>query len=116
LHKRSSATAPGCGRNRGAVRDQLEQAAKKAHASAKVLDDGLSQAFEFAPGPVVMGLIGWPVDVPAGTAPLFLIVFAVFGVIGTFMSFYCRYQAKAARLDEGKPWTRRTRWRCHTVP
>jgi len=90
------------------VRDQLEQAAKKAHASAKVRDDGLSQAFEFAAGPVVMGLIGWLVDNAAGTAPLFLIVFAVFGVIGSFVSFYYRYQATTARLDEGKPWTRRT--------
>jgi F0F1-type ATP synthase assembly protein I len=90
------------------VRDQLEQAAKKAHASAKVRDDGLSQAFEFAAGPVVMGLIGWLVDLAAGTAPLFLIVFAVFGVIGSFVSFYSRYQAETARLDEGKPWTRRT--------
>ena len=91
------------------MRDQLEQAAKKVHASAKVRDDGLSQAFEFAAGPVVMGLIGWLVDLAAGTAPLFLIVFAVFGVIGSFVSFYYRYQAQTARLDEGKPWTRRTR-------
>jgi F0F1-type ATP synthase assembly protein I len=90
------------------VRDQLEQAAKKAHASAKIRDDGLSQAFEFAAGPVVMGLIGWLVDLVAGTGPLFLVAFAVFGVIGSFVSFYYRYQAQTARLDEGKPWTRRT--------
>ena len=85
------------------------QAAKKVHASAKVRDDGLSQAFEFAAGPVVMGAIGWLIDLAAGTGPLFLIVFAVFGVIGSFVSFYYRYQAQTARLDEGKPWTRRTR-------
>ena len=78
------------------------------HASAKVRDDGLSQAFEFAAGPVAMGAIGWLVDMAAGTGPLFLIVFAVFGVIGSFVSFYYRYQAQSARLDEGKPWTRRT--------
>ena len=91
------------------MRDQLEQAAKKVHTSAKVRDDGLSQAFEFAAGPVVMGAIGWLVDVAAGTGPLFLIVFAVLGVLGSFVSFYYRYQATTARLDEGKPWTRRTR-------
>jgi F0F1-type ATP synthase assembly protein I len=90
------------------VRNQLEQAARTVRTSAKVRDDGLSQAFEFAAGPVAMGAIGWLVDLAAGTAPLFLIVFAVFGVIGSFVSFYYRYQAQTARLDEGKPWTRRT--------
>jgi F0F1-type ATP synthase assembly protein I len=76
--------------------------------SAKVRDDALSQAFEFAAGPVVMGAIGWLIDLAAGTAPLFLIVLAVLGVLGSFVSFYYRYQAQTARLDEGKPWTRRT--------
>ena len=90
------------------VRDQLEKAAKSVRSSAKVRDDGLSQAFEFAAGPVVMGGIGWLVDLATGMGPLFLIVFAVFGVIGSFVSFYYRYQADTARLDEGKPWTRRT--------
>ena len=90
------------------VRHQLEKAANSVRSSAKVRDDGLSQAFEFAAGPVVMGLIGWLVDLALGTGPLFLIVFAVFGVIGSFVSFYYRYQAQTARLDEGKPWTRRT--------
>jgi F0F1-type ATP synthase assembly protein I len=91
------------------VRHQLEKAANSVRSSAKVRDDGLSQAFEFAAGPVVMGGIGWLIDLAAGTGPLFLIVFAVFGVIGSFVSFYYRYQAETARLDEGKPWTRRTR-------
>jgi F0F1-type ATP synthase assembly protein I len=77
--------------------------------SAKVRDDGLSQAFEFAAGPVVMGAIGWLVDLATGTAPLFLIVLAVLGIVGSFVSFYYRYQAATAKLDEGKPWTRRTR-------
>ena len=90
------------------VRHQLEKAANSVRSSAKVRDDGLSQAFEFAAGPVVMGGIGWLIDLAAGTCPLFLIVFAVFGVIGSFVSFYYRYQAQTARLDEGKPWTRRT--------
>jgi F0F1-type ATP synthase assembly protein I len=91
------------------VRHQLEKAANSVRSSAKVRDDGLSQAFEFAAGPVVMGGIGWLVDLATGTSPLFLVVFAVFGVIGSFVSFYYRYQAETARLDEGKPWTRRTR-------
>jgi F0F1-type ATP synthase assembly protein I len=90
------------------VRDQLDKAARSVRSSAKVRDDALSQAFEFAAGPVVMGLIGWLIDLAVGTAPWFLVIFAVFGVVGSFVAFYYRYQAQSARLDEGKPWTRRT--------
>jgi len=91
-----------------AVRHQLEKAAKSVRSGARVQDDALSRAFEFAAGPVVMGVIGWLIDLAAGTGPLFLVIFAVFGVVGSFVSFYYRYQAETARLDEGKPWTRRT--------
>lgn len=90
------------------VRDQLGKAAERVQTNLKVRDDALSQAFEFAAGPIVMGLIGWLVDLAAGTGPLFLVIFAVVGVLGSFVSFYYRYQAESARLDEGKPWTRRT--------
>ncbi len=74
----------------------------------RVRDDGLSKAFEFAAGPVVMGGIGWLVDQAVGTRFLFLVIFAVFGVIGTCVSFFYQYEEDTARLDEGKPWTRRT--------
>lgn len=74
----------------------------------RVRDDGLSQAFEFAAGPVALGGLGWLVDQAAGTEFLFLVIFAVFGVVATCVSFFYRYQAQTAREDEGKPWTRRT--------
>ncbi len=74
----------------------------------RVSDDGLSKAIEFAAGPVVLGIIGWLIDRSAGTEPLFLVVLALFGAIGSFVTFYYRYQAQTARQDEGKPWTRRT--------
>lgn len=70
-------------------------------------DDGLSRAFEFAAGPVVLGVIGWLIDRATGTAPLFLVIFAVFGLVATSLSFFYRYQAESARQDAGKPWTRR---------
>ncbi|MGZ4678400.1 MAG: AtpZ/AtpI family protein [Acidimicrobiia bacterium] len=76
--------------------------------AARVRDDGLSQAVEFAAGPVVMGAIGWLIDSAVGTAPVFLIAMACFGVVASFVAFFYRYQAQTARLDEGKPWTRRT--------
>jgi len=82
----------------------MNRAAKR----ARVSDDALSQAFEFAAGPVIFGLIGWLIDQKAGTGNLFLVIFAIFGLIGTFATFVYRYHAETARQDEGKPWTRRT--------
>lgn len=79
-----------------------------ARTTARVRDDGLSQAFEFAAGPVALGAIGSFIDQAAGTGFLFLVIFALFGVLGTCVSFFYRYQAQTAREDEGKPWTRRT--------
>lgn len=69
--------------------------------------DGFTQAVEFASGPVLLGLLGWFLDSRLGTAPLFLVGLACFGVVGAFVTFYFRYQAISAREDEGKPWTRR---------
>ena len=74
----------------------------------RVRDEGLSQAFEFAAGPVALGAIGWLIDRAFNTGFLFLVILACLGVVGTCVSFYYRYQAKTARFDEGKPWTRRT--------
>ena len=105
LHKRRNLSGTGaCGRTGVWVRDRVNEAAQ----SVRVGDDGLSQAIEFAAGPVVMGFIGWLIDRSAGTAPFFLVVLALFGVIASFVSFYYRYRAQTARQDEGKPWTRRT--------
>ena len=80
----------------------------RAAKGARVSDDALSQAFEFAAGPVVFGVLGWLIDGAAHTDHLFLVIFAVFGLLGTFATFVYRYQAETARQDEGKPWTRRT--------
>ena len=86
----------------------MRDRAKAAAQSVRVSDDGLSQAIEFAAGPVVMGFIGWLIDRSAGTAPVFLVALALFGVIASFVSFFYRYKEQTARQDEGKPWTRRT--------
>ncbi|MEP6624184.1 MAG: AtpZ/AtpI family protein [Acidimicrobiia bacterium] len=79
----------------------------RAAKGGRVSDDALSQAFEFAAGPVVFGLIGWLIDRTVDTGHLFLVIFAVFGLLGTCATFLYRYQAESARQDEGKPWTRR---------
>ncbi len=69
--------------------------------------DGFSQAAEFAAGPVVLGLIGWVLDSVFGFDAVFLVIFACFGLVGSFATFYFRYQQSMARENEGKPWMRR---------
>ena len=70
-------------------------------------NDGLTQALTFVAGPLVLGLIGYAVDLWAGTRPVLMLVFGSFGVVATFVTAYYEYQAKVTRENEGKPWTRR---------
>jgi F0F1-type ATP synthase assembly protein I len=69
--------------------------------------DGLAQAIDMIGPPVLLGVLGWFLDTRLGTAPAFLIGLVVLGVAGVFARTYYEFQARAARLDEGKPWTRR---------
>ena len=108
IHKRSSATARGCGRNRGAgatpAREGCEFGTFQRQGSGRRAEPGVRVRRR----PGGHGRLGWLIDLAAGTGPVFLIVFGVFGVVGSFVSFYYWYQAQTARLEEGKPWTRRT--------
>ena len=69
--------------------------------------DGLSQAIELVGPPVLLGLLGAFLYGRLGTGPWLLIGLAVFGVVGAFAKSYYEFAARAARHDEGKPWTRR---------
>jgi hypothetical protein len=71
--------------------------------------DALSHGMAMVAAPVTFGLIGAFVDSKAGTGPLLLILFALFGVAASFASAFYRYDSRIARHNEGKPWTRRTR-------
>jgi F0F1-type ATP synthase assembly protein I len=71
------------------------------------LGDGLAQAIEMIGPPVILGVLGWFLDSRLGTGPGLLIGLAVFGVVGVFARSYYEFQARSARHDEGKPWTRR---------
>lgn len=70
--------------------------------------DGLTQALTLVVGPVLFGLLGAFVDSKLGTAPLFLLVFGLFGVLAASLTAYYEYRDRIARHDEGKPWARRT--------
>jgi len=56
---------------------------------------------------VLFGLLGAWIDSRAGTAPVFLLVLGVLGVLGAFASAFYRYERRMADHDSGKPWMRR---------
>ncbi len=68
--------------------------------------EGLANGLELVVPTVVFTLLGLWVDSLLGTKPLFLVLFFVFGVVGTFASQYYRYRARSESLDAGKPWSR----------
>ena len=68
--------------------------------------DGLSQALSLVVGPVLFGLLGAFIDSKLGTAPLFLLVFGLFGVLAACVTVFYRVPGRMERHDEGKPWTR----------
>jgi F0F1-type ATP synthase assembly protein I len=69
--------------------------------------DAISHAMAMVAVPVVFGAVGWWIDSRIGTSPVLLLALAAFGIAGSFLSAFYRYEARIARLDEGKPWTRR---------
>lgn len=71
-------------------------------------DDALSRGVALVAAPVCFGLLGYWIDSMVGTGWVLAAVFATFGVLGSVTSLYCRYEARIARLDEGKPWMRRS--------
>ncbi len=82
--------------------DAADQSARE----KKGYGDGLTQALTLVVGPVLFGLFGAFVDSKLGTAPLFLLVFGLFGVIAACVTAYYEYRDRMARHDEGKPWAR----------
>lgn len=61
-------------------------------------------SFELALAPVIMALLGLWLDRTIDTTPLFTILFAVVGVLGSSIKLYYGYKSSMARLDESAPW------------
>ncbi len=83
--------------------DVADQSARE----KKGYGDGLTQALTLVVGPVLFGLLGAFLDSLLGTAPLFLLVFGLFGVLAACATAYYEYRGRMERHDEGKPWARR---------
>lgn len=69
--------------------------------------DGMSRAFELVVTPMVFGAIGLGVDQLAGTSPVFTVVSATFGVIGTFVRLWYGYDEEMRSHEASGRWARR---------
>ena len=65
-----------------------------------------SRAFELAVTPAIFGILGHLVDRAAGTSPVFLIVFALFCVIGMGVRMYYGYVESMKEHEVAAPWGR----------
>ena len=65
------------------------------------IDGGFEKSFELAAVPAVFCGLGWVVDRLAGTKPVFMIVFALLGVVGLFLRAWFRYRTQMV-VEEGK--------------
>lgn len=68
--------------------------------------DPMGQAFTFAIGPALFGVIGRFVDTALATSPLFVVIGIVLGCVGSGATLWYRYQARMATLEADKPWRR----------
>jgi F0F1-type ATP synthase assembly protein I len=68
--------------------------------------DALAHAVELVGTTIVFVLGGLWLDSRFGTRPLFMVVLLTLVIVGLGMREYYAYQAKIARAEEGKPWTR----------
>lgn len=57
--------------------------------------------YEIALSPVIIGGFGWLIDSAIGTGPVFLVVGAVLGLVGSVANQYYRYQA-AMEIENAK--------------
>lgn len=74
----------------------------------KGIGDGLSRSLELIVTPALVGGIGFGLDRVLGTTPLFTIVLGVFGLVGTFLSFWYRYDREMRTLEAQRDAERRT--------
>lgn len=62
--------------------------------------DALGRGIDLALTPVVFGVIGWLIDRVAGTSPVFTIVVATIGVVGTVVKIKLGYDREMAEFDD----------------
>lgn len=63
-------------------------------------NDALGRGIDLALTPVVFGGIGWLIDRVAGTSPIFTILVATIGVVGTVVKIKLGYDKEMAAFDD----------------
>ena len=63
--------------------------------------DALGRGVDLALTPIVFGLVGWLIDRVAGTSPVFTIVVATIGVVGTAVKIKLGYDKDMAEHTTG---------------
>jgi F0F1-type ATP synthase assembly protein I len=61
-------------------------------------------SFELALAPVILALLGLWLDRTIDTVPVFTLVFAAVGVLGSFTKVYFEYRNSMAELDRSGAW------------
>lgn len=61
-------------------------------------------SFELALAPVILALLGLWLDRTVGTVPLFTLLFALVGILGSFTKVYFEYRHSMAQMDTNAPW------------
>jgi F0F1-type ATP synthase assembly protein I len=69
--------------------------------------DALGRGIDLALTPVVFGLVGWLIDRAAGTSPVFTILVATIGVVGTAVKIKLGYDKEMAEHTTGAASTPR---------
>jgi F0F1-type ATP synthase assembly protein I len=61
--------------------------------------DAFSRAFELAASVVIFVGAGWWIDGRAHTRPLFIVLFAVFAIVGNLVKLWYAYEAEMKRHE-----------------
>lgn len=64
-----------------------------------------SASFELAFAPVILALLGLWLDRTLDTTPVFVVSFAVLGVLGVGVKIYFQYRHQMETLRADAPWT-----------
>lgn len=62
-------------------------------------------SFELALAPMILALLGLWLDRSIGTVPVFTLVFAFLGIIGTTAKIFYTYKASMGALSERSVWS-----------
>lgn len=83
--------------------DQPREATSSARGATRSLNQSHG-SFELALAPVIMALLGLWLDRTIDTVPLFTLVFALVGILGSFTKVYYEYRNSMAEMDRTGPW------------